>query len=519
MACGACNVWWELCASVCCCVGDAQHLCELCAGVQILECLKRARRSVFCVTFCEDLYPCRRGRRALCEVCAPSPSAGRAALCARCALRHRVRGGRRFVRGVRSVTECGAGGALCEVCAPSPSAGRAALCARCALRHRVRGGRRFIPFKMLKGHNQAVSSCHFCIEDTKILSSSYDKTVKIWDAVTGINIHNFENCHMGPISECSLTADSTRFITSSYDKTIKLWDMESGQVLWSFNHDSIILSCKISFDGKYVICGLDIENALCVIDAKNGNVITYVKDHHVKPITTCCFNPDSLRIASASSNLDMKIWDISAKATLLTIHNAHSNIIADCCFTFSGHFLCTAAWDKTLKIWDVNTGGFRNEGACVTLMEGHEGSVSSCFFTSDASLVVSGSYDKIVNVWDVAGGYRKCTLKGHGDWVMDVEISKNQKWVISASKDTSLRLWNIENVDQIPLFVEYRRSHGFYRIQCEKCKRPFSLPQAEDEEFEPPTQCVFCRLASSKYSLPISSELYEDEKDVQKKEK
>ncbi|XP_074149330.1 WD repeat-containing protein 88 isoform X2 [Sminthopsis crassicaudata] len=363
-----------------------------------------------------------------------------------------------------------------------------------------------IPFKMLKGHNQAVSSCHFCSEDTKIISSSYDKTVKIWDAVTGTNIHNFENCHLAPISECSVTADSTRFITSSYDKTIKLWDMESGEVLWSFNHDSIILSCKISFDGKYVICGLDVENALCVIDAKNGNIITYVRDHHLKPITTCCFNPDSLRVASGSSNLDMKIWDISAKATLLTIHNAHSNIIADCCFTFSGHFLCTAAWDKTLKIWDVNTGGFRNEGACVTLMEGHEGSVSSCFFTRDASLVVSGSYDKMVTVWDVAGGYRKCTLKGHADWVMDVEISKSQKWIISASKDASLRLWNIENVDHIPLFVEYRKSHGFYRVQCEKCKRPFSLPQA-DEEFEPPTQCVFCRLASSKYSLPRSPDL------------
>uniref|UniRef100_A0A7N4NFG5 WD repeat domain 88 n=2 Tax=Sarcophilus harrisii TaxID=9305 RepID=A0A7N4NFG5_SARHA len=181
-----------------------------------------------------------------------------------------------------------------------------------------------IPFKMLKGHNQTVSSCHFCFEDTKILSSSYDKSVKIWDAVTGINIRSFENCHMGPISECSLTADSTRFVTSSYDKTIKLWDMESGQVLWSFHHDSIILSCKISFDGKYVICGLDVENALCVIDAQNGNVITYVRDHHEKPITTCCFNPDSLRIASGSSNLDVKIWDISAKATLLTIHKISS---------------------------------------------------------------------------------------------------------------------------------------------------------------------------------------------------
>jgi WD40 repeat protein len=37
-----------------------------------------------------------------------------------------------------------------------------------------------IPFKTLHGHEQAVSSCHFCVDDTKLLSGSYDCTVKLW---------------------------------------------------------------------------------------------------------------------------------------------------------------------------------------------------------------------------------------------------------------------------------------------------------------------------------------------------
>uniref|UniRef100_A0A4X2LI79 Uncharacterized protein n=1 Tax=Vombatus ursinus TaxID=29139 RepID=A0A4X2LI79_VOMUR len=315
-----------------------------------------------------------------------------------------------------------------------------------------------IPFKILRGHNHVVSSCHFCFEDTRILSGSYDKTVKIWVRGPRDTIFTVSNKAHDFIFVF-------RVVTSSYDKTIKAWDMERGQVLWSFNHESIILSCKISYDGRYVVCGLDVENAICVIDANNGKVITFVRAHHSRPVTSCCFNPDNLRVASGSSDRSVKIWDVSAQATLLTIHEAHSNVIADCCFTFSGHFLCTAAWDKTLKIWDVNAGGFRSEGACVTLMEGHEGSVSSCLFTRDASLIVSGAYDKMVTVWDVAGGYRKCTLKGHEDWVMDVAISNNRKWVISASKDTTIRLWNIEKADQIPLLMEYKRLHGLQVIQ------------------------------------------------------
>lgn len=37
-----------------------------------------------------------------------------------------------------------------------------------------------IQFKILRGHSDTVSSCHFCSEDTKILSCSYDRTVKLW---------------------------------------------------------------------------------------------------------------------------------------------------------------------------------------------------------------------------------------------------------------------------------------------------------------------------------------------------
>ncbi|XP_044517384.1 WD repeat-containing protein 88 [Gracilinanus agilis] len=361
-----------------------------------------------------------------------------------------------------------------------------------------------IPYKVLRGHNHVVSSCHFCFEDTMILSGSYDKTVKIWDAATGVNIHDFENSHRGPISECSLTSDSQRVVTSSYDKTIKVWDMERGQVLWSLDQENIILSCKISNDGRFVVCGLDVENSICVIDGKNGKTISYIKDHHDRPITTCNFNFDNVRVASGSSDNTVKIWDVSAQATLVKIQEAHSNIVADCCFTFSGHFLCTASWDKTLKIWDVNAGGFRKEGACVTLMEGHTGSVSSCLFSRDASLIVSGSYDKTITVWDVAGGYKKCILKGHEDWVMDVAISNNRKWVVSASKDTTVRLWNIEKTDQIPMLIKYRKSNDLQIFQCEQCDKLFSLVKF-DEELEPGSKCLFCQLASpSRYGLPPS---------------
>nr|XP_042708112.1 WD repeat-containing protein 88 [Chrysemys picta bellii] len=358
-----------------------------------------------------------------------------------------------------------------------------------------------IHFKILRGHCDTVSSCHFCFEDTKILSCSYDRTMKLWDVEKGVPVQVFEEKHTAPISECSLTPDNKRVITSSYDKTVKAWDMETGKMLWTVDQEGLVTSCNISCDGKYVVSGLDVENAICVTDAVNATMVAYVQGHHRSTITRCCFDPDNERVSSVSSDKTIKLWDIIAQSTTITIDEAHTNVISDCCFSIDGHYLCTASWDKTLKIWDIKTGEFRYHGP-ICLNQGHEGSVSSCVFSKDASLVVSGAYDKTIALWDAGAGYKKLALKGHGDWVMDVAISNNKKWILSSSKDATLRLWNIEKADHVPAAIESRNTRGSKIAQCEECEKPFSLLQCDDSEVV--TKCVFCRLASpSRNILPL----------------
>ncbi|MBZ3885337.1 WD repeat-containing protein 88 [Sciurus carolinensis] len=312
-----------------------------------------------------------------------------------------------------------------------------------------------IPFKILSGHEHVVSSCHFCVNDTKLLSSSYDRTVKLW---------------------------------------------------WRINHDYFIVSCKFSPDGKYVALSSDVDHGICIMDAKNTTILANIKDHHRRSIMACCFDPDSQKLASVSLDRSIKIWDVTSKATLLTITQAHENAISNCCFTFSGHFLCSSSWDKNLKIWNVHTGEFRNRGACVTLMQGHNGCVSSCCFARDNSFLISGGFDKSVAIWDVGEGYRKLSLKGHEDWVMDVAISNNKKWILSASKDRTMRLWNIENIDQVPLVIENKKAMGIRVKQCEGCDRPFSTLES-DSALEIVTKCIFCRRDPTDLPAESSSSL------------
>ncbi|XP_067105664.1 WD repeat-containing protein 88-like [Osmerus mordax] len=350
-----------------------------------------------------------------------------------------------------------------------------------------------IPIKVFRGHTDAVSNCHFCFDDTRVLTSSHDKTATLWDSDTGASLQVFKGVHKSAITECTLVPKKNRLITASLDKTLVAWDLETGKIIWTAPHGGFVTSCSTTGDGKLVASASDQENAIYLTNTDTGERVLYLKGHHKSTITRCRFDPQGQRVASVSNDTTIKLWDLVSNKTTLAINSNHTNVISSCSFNHNGHLLCSASWDKTLQLWDVHQGTFRSCGGAM-LSRGHEGSISSCVFSNDSSLLVSGAFDRTVAVWDMAAFCRTLVLKGHLDWVTDVSISADRKWVASASKDSTVRLWNIENSEQIPEVIERRKAQGmgFHVLKCEECGKPFSLSRVETSDLI--TKCVFCRL-------------------------
>ena len=92
----------------------------------------------------------------------------------------------------------------------------------------------------------------------------------------------------------------------------------------------------------------------------------------------------------------------------------------------------------------------------------HKDSVTSVEFSSDGELLVSGSWDKTLCIWNVKTGYL-IWKKTHQDKVNCVVFSPHGKFVVSASgsivdsRDNSVRLWNISNINNI----EEKEKHRF----------------------------------------------------------
>ena len=76
----------------------------------------------------------------------------------------------------------------------------------------------------------------------------------------------------------------------------------------------------------------------------------------------------------------------------------HGDSVYSVVFSPDASRLASASDDKTVKIWDATS------GACLQTLEGHGGWVYSVVFSPDASRLASASHDKTVKIWDATSG-------------------------------------------------------------------------------------------------------------------
>jgi WD40 repeat protein len=80
----------------------------------------------------------------------------------------------------------------------------------------------------LKGHTISVHSVAFSPDGKQIVSGSFDKTIKLWDAVTGKEILTFKG-HTDPVFSVAFSPDGKRIVSGSHDGTVKVWEMPTGK--------------------------------------------------------------------------------------------------------------------------------------------------------------------------------------------------------------------------------------------------------------------------------------------------
>jgi WD40 repeat protein len=112
---------------------------------------------------------------------------------------------------------------------------------------------------------------------------------------------------------------------------------------------------------------------------------------HKGQVTTVIFSPDGRTLASASSDMTIRLWD-TATGEEKQILRGHTRRIFGITFTDSGKRLVSVSADKTWRIWDVITGG---ESQKIP----HEIFASDAVFSPHTDMVASHRLDNRSECW------------------------------------------------------------------------------------------------------------------------
>ena len=72
-------------------------------------------------------------------------------------------------------------------------------------------------------------------------------------------------------------------------------------------------------------------------------------------VMSVAFSPDGKRLASASEDGTVKLWDAATGQETLTL-KGHTDIVTSVAFSPDGKRLASASRDGTVKVWDAATG-------------------------------------------------------------------------------------------------------------------------------------------------------------------
>jgi WD40 repeat protein len=294
------------------------------------------------------------------------------------------------------------------------------------------------------GHDEGVTDVAFSSDDGYLVTTSYDKSLRVWDARTGepvgephvyrdpvrsvslgpqgllvvgtsrasIEILNGPNAdgvvspvtslrHDGPrrgVPNVAVSQDG-RFIAAVARNTLQIWDASTLRTVVVQQLDGELSDVCFSPDGSRAVC-TEPDGALWVCtfspdgsDVQSRKARSGVSSSNIYMRTA--FVPSNDRVTARVAADTIRLYDLDADAFATPEFSAPQPIMG-VAVSYDGSMLAIGAADGTVMVHD------RVSGRLVREFPRHLGAVRAVAFSHDGALLASASMDGAVRVWRLA---------------------------------------------------------------------------------------------------------------------
>lgn len=273
---------------------------------------------------------------------------------------------------------------------------------------------------VLEGHTNTVDSVRFEPDGMRILSASWDGTIRRWDWTSGEQIQLYEIPDAPRVYMIELLPTGEQFISGSHDGIIRLWDIESGEVLREYvGHTDPVNGVHLSSDGKLLVSAA-------------GDWF--------------------------SDDQTVRLWDVES-GELLQTFAGHTHIVNYAQISPDERFIVSTSWDGTVRMWDVES------GEEIRQFVGHNGYTFGIAISQDSQIVLTTSSDYTVRMWNTVTGEELIRFDQHTDWIQEVVFSPDETFAVSAGQDFALRRRQVmRTADEL---VDWARGNRYIRaLSC-----------------------------------------------------
>ncbi|KAK1355957.1 Transcriptional corepressor LEUNIG [Heracleum sosnowskyi] len=275
-----------------------------------------------------------------------------------------------------------------------------------------------------------VTCCHFSSDGKLLASAGHDMKAVLWNMDT-LQTESTPVEHEYLITDVRFRPNSTQLLTASYDKSVRLWDAANpSYCLQAYTgHTSHVISLDFHPKKNDMFCFCDSDNEIRYWNISPFSCTRVSKQRGNSQVR---FQPISGRLLAAASDTVVSIFDVETDMQRHSFQG-HSSVVNYLCWDLNGDYLASVC-EESVKVWSLTS------GECIHELSSNGNHFHSCaFHPSYSALLVIGGM-RSLELWNMAEN-KRMTVPAHENMIAALAQSPVTGMVASASHDSSVKLW------------------------------------------------------------------------------